>query len=185
MPTKNDKSKTERPTPTSQVLAGYTAAQLDEWNNANPVERNVNGKKAMVVPPLQLSATVPSDLFREVTLYSGGQTEASIADGFSGGTVDGEVKTGYLSRAVRIGLFRMFLPAVDAVKYEQDRDARLTAERAERMSGIAAARGESLETVRTKLTVLEKLMANPSLRKMIEADDPELFGLLTQFDTDS
>ena len=198
MPTKTDAVDPKDVSLTSLALA-LAPDQLQAWLEANPVTTTINkGKKnesTRTAPRvLTLSTVAPAELFVATVRYSAG---AEGTNGYPGGTVPNngavlpdignvnEVKSGYVGRAIRRSLFGMFLPAVDADAWETERDERITSERSSRMSALAAARGESVEAVKAKLSMLDKLRSNSKVMALLMETEPDIAALLSEFDTDS
>lgn len=175
MATKNVTGVAESST-TKLALVGESELQawLDNPTNYNTVtirdpKTKAVKKTVQVKRNLTLSANVPTTLYAAACNYA--------ADEMAGGRTDNDVSPGFLTRANRRALFGFFMPEFDALTWEATEVERISAERSERMSAIASARGESVEQVRNKLSILEKLLANPAMRKVAQSD-PELSELI-------
>jgi len=78
------------------------------------------------------------------------------------------------------------MPGFDFESWQEAEDARISSERSERMTKLAAERGVSVETLRQQSTLLEKLLANPKLRAAaLEAADPEMLELIELLTADN
>lgn len=166
-------------TTTTTSLALVSAEHLDAWldnpENYNTVPIMKKGKKVgerKVRKTLTLSTGATTPLYVAACQY---------ASSYPGGLDSNDVAPGFLGRAVRKASFGLFLPEVDVEAWESDRAERISSDRSDRMSRVASERGITLEAVNTKLSVLERLLANPKMRSVALAeasDDPELAELL-------
>lgn len=200
MPTKTDAAADPKEVSLTSLALVLEPEQLDSWLASNQVTTKIKNKKTGAITErtaprvLTLSTVAPPELFIAVTRYSAG---VEGTNGYPGGTVPNngtvladigntqEVKSGYVGRAVRRSLFGMFMPAFDADTWEAERDERITSERSNRMSALAAARGESVEAVKAKLSMLDKLRSNSKVMALLMETEPDIAALLSEFDTDS
>ena len=171
---------------TMTALALVSEQALNDWlddpKNYNKViirdpKTKAVKREAYVRKSLTLSANVPSMLYVAACNYA--------AD-MPGGRSDNNVAPGFLTKANRAALFSLYMPGFDYESWQEAEDARISSERSERMTKLAAERGVSVETLRQQSTLLEKLLANPKLRAAaLEAADPEMLELIELLTADN
>jgi hypothetical protein len=126
---------------------------------------------------LTLSANVPEALYVAACQHAADNPQDP------GGRVENDVASGFLTRANREALFGFYLPSFDFWPWQKAESERISAERSERMSGVATRRGVSNEVISKQVSLLERLLKNPAMRKQAMAnaseEDLELIALLS------
>ena len=171
--------------PTRIALVGEAElkAYLDDPTNFGKVKNPKTGVMEPKRRTLTLSSAVNEGLYCAAVRYAANNPDDP------GGLKDGDVASGFLTRANRYALSSLYMPEFDFWPWQREEAARISAERSERMSSVADDLKLSREEVKGKLSLLERLLSNPKLRAeaMKDADEEtlKLISLLSDSDDDA